>query len=388
MNLASRTRLLLGRALDAYRNSPRATSWLGRHLDRFDEPLRLAVVGPPRSGKTVLVEAIGENPGELTLVDAPPPAPDTIESICLEADAVLYLVRHPHQADLAFLYTVQDHPIARVAAVNAIAVLSRADELGGGRVDALVSARQLARRYRREPEMRGLCQDVVAVAGLTARAGRALSEPEFTALAQLAAVEREKLEPYLLSVDRFASISAGHASILERFGLFGTRLAVSLIRRNARTPQALAAELLRHSGLAELQESIAANFTHRHEVLKARSALLGLEVVLRMEPRPAAAALASELEQALASAHDFHELRLLAAIRTGRVALPPDLEDEAVQLIGGDGVEPSERLRNVDLPDAIRRWRVCAEDLALGSGERRAAAVVLRSCEAIASGAL
>src|SRR5438270_13111650 len=99
MSLAARIRNLLGQALDVYRDSPRATSWLGRHLERFDEPLRLAVVGPPRSGKSTLVEAIGETPGELTLIDAPPPAPDTIESICAEADAVLYLVRHPHDAD-------------------------------------------------------------------------------------------------------------------------------------------------------------------------------------------------------------------------------------------------------------------------------------------------
>ena len=181
MSLASRTRNLLTQAIETYQDSPRATSWLGRHLERFDEPLRLAVVGPPQSGKSTLVAAIGETPGELTLTDAPSgdvgamPA-RVVENICAEADAVLYLVRHPRNADLDFLHTMQDHPIARAAAVNAIIVVSRADELGGGRVDALVSARQLARRYRREPEVRGLCQDVVPVSGLLAHAARTLSE--------------------------------------------------------------------------------------------------------------------------------------------------------------------------------------------------------------------
>ncbi|GLY63979.1 hypothetical protein [Amycolatopsis taiwanensis] len=388
MNVASRARGLLTQALGAYQDSPRAANWLGRQLERFDEPLRLAVVGPPRSGKSTLVQAIGEIPGELTLIDAPPPAPDTIENICLEADAVLYLVRHPHGADLDFLYTLQDHPIARAAAVNAIVVLSRADELGGGRLEALISARRLARRYRCEPELRGLCQDVVAVAGLLARAGRNLSQPEYDALAELARIERAKLEPYLLSADRFSTISPGHATLLERFGLFGIRVAISLLRQEARSLTELSAELLPRSGLSELLESIDGNFAQRREVLKARSALLGLEVVLRMEPRPAAAAIGAELERTLASAHDFTELRLLAAIRTGRVSLPRDFQQEAVQLVGGHGVGPAERLAEVDLSESIARWREFAESPGLGSDQRRAAAVVLRSCEAMASGAL
>jgi hypothetical protein len=388
VTIAAHAQRLLNQALGAYQDSPRAMNWLGRHLERFDEPLRLAVVGPPRSGKSTLIEAIGETSAELTLIDAPPPAPDTIENICMEADAVLYLVRHPHSADLDFLHTLQDHPIARAAAINAIVVLSRADELGGGRMEALVSTRRLARRYRRDPRLHGLCQDVVPVAGLLARVARHLSRPEFDAIVELARVERAKLEPYLLSADRFSTISPGHAAVLERFGMFGIRMAISLVRQGAHSPSELSTELVPRTGLDDLLESVTANFLERPDVLKARSALLGLDVVLRMEPRPAAAAIGAELERALASAHDFRELRLLAEIRTGRVALPAGYQEEAVQLIGGLGVEPAERLAEVDLPEAIERWRDLAENPGLGSGERRAAAVVLRSCEAMASGAI
>ena len=105
-------------------------------------------------------------------------------------------------------------------------------------------------------------------------------------------------------------------------------------------------------------------------------------------PIAAAAAIGAELERALASAHEFRELRLLAEIRTGRVALPAGFEEEAVQLVGGLGVEPADRLAEVDLSEAIGRWRELAESPGLGSGERRAAAVVLRSCEAMALGTL
>jgi hypothetical protein len=198
-----------------------------------------------------------------------------------------------------------------------------------------------------------------------------------------------------MSTDRFLTQDGPlRAALLERFGLFGVRLAVTLIRRGAQTQPALAAQLVPRSGLAELRDTIDQYFTERQEVLKARSALLGLEVVLRMEPHPAAATLAGELERTLASAHDFRELRLLAALRTGRVVLPPELNAEAVRLVGGNGTGITERLGSdgAELPrtvvDAIRRWRALVETTGFGVSERRAAVVVLRSCEAMATRAL
>ncbi|WAL65395.1 hypothetical protein ORV05_31635 [Amycolatopsis cynarae] len=408
MSLASRTRALLDQALDAYQDSPRAVSWLRRQVNRLDDPLRLAVAGPRQSGKSTMVNAIagaevaGPSAGlswfraapsrsrdELMLIDTPPvdgeAAAGAIENIYLEADAVLFLVRHPHRADLGFLHAMRDHPIARASTVNAIVVLSRADELGGGRVDAVISARHVARRYRREPEVGELCQDVVPVAGLLASAGRTLRQPEFDALADLARVPRAELAPQLMSADRFtAQDPSVRGGLLERFGLFGVRIAVTLIRRGAQSLPALAAQLVPRSGLAELRDAIDQAFVERRPVLKARSALLGLDVVLRMEPRPASAALAAELERTLAGAHDFRELRLLAALRTGRTELPPELLSEAVRLLGGQGTGVEERLgghSENEIFEMIRRWRAWAEDPACSARDRRAAAVVLRSCE-------
>ena len=77
-------------------------------------------------------------------------------------------MRHLHAADAEFLEAFRDQGVSQAASVNTVAVVSRADEIGGGRVDAMVSARTVARRYRTEPALRGLCQDVVAVAGLLA----------------------------------------------------------------------------------------------------------------------------------------------------------------------------------------------------------------------------
>ena len=128
-------------------------------------------------------------------------APDDAPS---QADAVVYLMRHLHATDVRFLESFYDQGVARATPINTIAVLSRADEIGVGRLDALNSARRIARRYRADDKIRGLCQTVVAVAGLLGadrahdaaagvrgahRAGRAAAAPSSTAM--------------LLSVDRF-----------------------------------------------------------------------------------------------------------------------------------------------------------------------------------------
>lgn len=412
MSLAERTRAVLQEAVDVYQDSPRATSWLHRQLTRFDDPLRLAVVGPRESGRSTLFAALagepapgemswfrtspGQSQDELMLMDTPAidggAAPSTIEGICMDADAVLYLLRRPSEANLEFLHTLQDHPVARAAAVNALVVLSRADELGGGRVDSVISARQVSRRYRVAPEVAGLCQDVVPVAGLAAAAGRTVTDAEFQVLRTLAALPRDELEPRLLSADRFAAAdfpgpvaASDRAGVLSRFGMFGVRLALTLIRRGADTVPALAAQLVSRSGLTELRQAIDGYFVARRDALKARSALIGLEVVLRMEPRRAAAPLAGELEQLLAGAHDFRELRLVAALQTGRTSFSAERKGEALRLIGASGTSRAERLGADQVLLAVRRWRDQAEKPELSARERRAAAVVLRSCEAMAN---
>ncbi|SFP69442.1 hypothetical protein SAMN05421810_103124 [Amycolatopsis arida] len=395
MTLDVQVRGLLDRALELYRDSARATVWLRRHRARLDEPVRLAVAGPRAAGKTTLVRAIGTD--RAVMVDTPPldaAEPDTVERTCMDADAVLYLVPRPAQVDPRLLRAMQDHAIARAAPVNALAVLSRADELGGGRVDALISARQVARRHRRATELGGLCQDVLPVAGLLADAGRTLREDEVGAFAVLARVPRAELDPHLLSADRFAgpAVPGGlpaevRAGLIGRFGLFGVRLAVTLVRQGTGGAEALAAELVRRSGLAELVAGIDRWFVAPRPVLKARSALIALEIVLRNEPSPAAVSLAAELERVVAGAHEFRELRELARLRAGRAGLPDEPRAEALRLLGDEGTAGTDRLGGAGDPatvlDAVRRWRAWAQSPLLDAGGRRVAITVIRSCEAM-----
>ena len=103
-------------------------------------------------------------------------------------------MRHLHATDVRFLESFHDQGVARATPINTIAVLSRADEIGVGRLDALNSARRIARRYRADDKIRGLCQTVVAVAGLLAQTGRTMRQQEFAALTALAALPRTELD--------------------------------------------------------------------------------------------------------------------------------------------------------------------------------------------------
>lgn len=380
------------------------------HVDRWqlEPPVeRIRVDWPARSLRGVtLIDTPAEAPQAASATTGTQPpgygdgggGGDILERASLEADAVVYLTRQVHGVDLDGLASVRDSPVAAAMPVNTILVLSRADEVGGGRIDALSSAKQLAKRYRRNARVRGLCQTVIAMAGLIAEAGRTLRENEFEAMSALAAVPKTELEAALLSADRFVGAAFPTAldvdvrrGLLERFGIFGVRLTTTLIRQGCKTHPKLAAQLAQRGGLSDLREAIGRYFVDRREVLKARSALVALDVVLRMEPRPGAARLVSDLERLLSSAHEFRELRLLAALQVGRTTLPEGLHEEAQRLVGGSGADVAARLGadgDVDEGeareaafDALARWRDQAENPVLDADQRGAARLVVRSCE-------
>jgi hypothetical protein len=106
-----------------------------------------------------------------------------------DADAVLYLVRHLHHGDARFLEAFMDHSIAHASPVNAVVVLSRADEIGAARADALVSAATIAARYATDPRVRELASGVLPVAGLLAETGATLRQDQFEWIRQLASLE-------------------------------------------------------------------------------------------------------------------------------------------------------------------------------------------------------
>ncbi|MEZ5255507.1 MAG: dynamin family protein [Ilumatobacteraceae bacterium] len=152
-----------------------------------------------------------------------------------DADAVVYLMRHAHRSDIAFLEAFMDRSVTAASPVNTLAVLSRADEIGAGRLDAMASAGRIAARYEQDPQLHALCSAVTPLAGLLAETGLTLREDEVAALRMLAATEPSALEMMLLSADQFLDVSASELTVetrrelLSRPGLFGIRMAVTEI---------------------------------------------------------------------------------------------------------------------------------------------------------------
>jgi dynamin family protein len=478
---------LMVRAVDVYRGTP-AEPRLTAVVDRLDEPLRVAIAGKVKAGKSTLLNAlVGEelaptDEGECTKivtwyrdgityratvfpkqgrgtgldaeqvpfvrdagaidVDLQGREADSIERLEIEwpsaslrpmtlidtpgiaslsadvsqrthafltpgedqvtpADAVLYLMRHLHSSDINFLEAFHDEEFSQATPVNAIAVLSRADEVGVGRLDSMASAQRIATRYRHDPKVRRLAQTVVPIAGLLAQSGATLRESEHKALDSIAQADREDSDPLFLSADRFISsttmiplTSEERAHLLDRLGMFGVRLSVALIRQGvAPNATTLSAELVRRSGLVELRDVLLSQFAERRDVLKARSALLALEGVLHERTVPGSDALATDLERITAGAHEFAEIRLLNALRAGGLDMRDEDEAEMERLLGAEGSAVHTRL-GLDsatdtatirhaVQDTIARWQQRAESPMSSRELSSAARVLIRTCEGL-----
>ena len=502
--LAARTRAVLDQALAVYAQDPAAVEVLRAHRDRLDGPLRVALAGTLKAGKSTLLNALvgeqiaptgtaectrvvttyqdaaaarivvehrdGTPPAELpvvhrrgalvidlgatgvdrvhalrvdwpsaslravSLIDTPgvdstrpgiagraraflgatdPAAPGEGADIASVlgsapgdgADVVLHLVRHLHDADVAFAETVGERAARGIGPAGTVAVLSRADEIGGGRLDALVTAQQVARRYRADPGLRRHCRTVVPVAGLLAETARTLRGAEFAAVRDLAALEREDVEDLLLSADRFLDGRVpdldrrARRALLDRFGVHGLRLATTLVRRGATDSAALAGELVRRSGLEELRAVVGTQLVAHGDVFRARAALGALERVLRAVPHPRAGGeavatdLAGAVERVLTGAHEFVEQDALVALHTRPGTGERGEVEEARRLLGGDGPSAAARLgAPPDLPaadvrglalDALTRWRRAGEDPRADRARVDLARVVARSVEGI-----
>lgn len=322
------------------------------------------------------------------------------------ADAVVYLLRRLDAADVDFLETIGagSGAVHRGSTVSgplgAIGVVSRADEIGAGRIDALHSARDVASRFADELERTGLCQSVIPVAGLLAFAAATLRQREYAAFEALAAVPTDDLTAALLSADRFARPDLQlpvppelRAHLAARFGLFGIRLSVTLIRLGIRDSASLAAELTARSGLDELRTVLDVQFAQRAEELKAHSALTGLARVLTAYPGTPADAVLPRVRTLLADVHGFAELRLLGRLRADDLPLPADDITELHRLIGGSGVAPHLRLglpADADLATqhaqalaAVRKWRSRASHPLADQSTSAACLTAARSAEGL-----
>ena len=428
--LAAATRRVLLLAIDAHRHEPDTARWLHDQLCRLDEPLRVAIAGKVKAGKSTLLNAlVGEqvaptDAGECTrvvtwyrdgtrrgscctratgaaaaaaraparrraddrprrrprravraaggrLAGAEPAGHDADRHAGDRLDVGGGLAahrrlprprrRHAHRGRRRRLpacgtctrATPRSSRRSATAgwpgrrAVNAVAVLSRADEIGGGRVDAMFSARSIAGALpvrpdgaRAVPERRR--------GGRAARrdrpdpaAGRAHRARRAGPRGRATSWRRE-----LLSVDRF--LRAGRdADVTHR----GAPAAAGAVRPVRHPPVDLADPAGRRrpgrarEGAGGPQRAARARAGAAHAVHRASrraqgpvgAAGGGRRAAHRRRRRPAAAALAREIDRILSGAHEFTELRLLGALRSGTVTLPTRDADDGERLLGDAG---------------------------------------------------
>ncbi|BBZ79173.1 isoniazid-inducible protein iniC [Mycolicibacterium anyangense] len=314
-------------------------------------------------------------------------------------DAVVFLLRTLNAADIALLRQIGELVGGSSGALGVIGVASRADEIGAGRLDAMMSAKDVANRFTEELDRTGICQAVVPVSGLLALTARTLRQSEFAALQKLAAVDPADLNKAMLSVDRFVRPDIElpvdvptRAALLDRFGMFGIRISIAVLRAGVQDSVALADELLERSGLVALRDVIDQQFAQRSESLKAHTALVSLRRFVEANPIAATPYVIADIDPLLADTHAFEELRLLSQLRSRPTTFTDDEMASLRRIIGGSGTDPASRLGlTPEVPydgpraafAAAQRWRRRAEHPLNDPFTTRACRAAVRSAEAL-----
>src|SRR4051812_396462 len=488
MSTSDRVRAILGgtvqayRADPAFRDRPDLHNELSRIGQRLNQPIRIALAGTLKAGKSTLVKAlvgegiaptdatqatrivtwfrngptpkvtanhrggrrsnvpIARDPGDRALtfdfasldpddvvdLDVEWPAAELIDASIIDTpgtsslsrdvsertlrllvpedgvpriDAVVFLLRTLNAADIALLKQIGELVGGSAGALGVIGVASRADEIGAGRIDAMLSAKDVAKRFTNEMDKTGICQAVVPVSGLLALTARTLRQSEFVALEKLAGVDAAELTKAMLSVDRFVREDSGlpvdaatRAALLDRFGMFGIRISIAVLRAGVSDSVALADELLERSGLVALRDVIDQQFAQRSDLLKAHTALLSLRQFVQTNPIYATRYILADIDPLLADTHAFEELRLLSALRSRATTLNEDEIASLRRIIGGSGTDAASRLGlQPDAPydgpraafAAAQRWRRRADHPLNDPFTTRACRAAVRSAEAL-----
>lgn len=312
-------------------------------------------------------------------------------------DAVIYLLRHLQATDVSFLRAFRDSEFITPSPVNCLAVLSRADEVASGRLDAIESAQRIATRYSADVRLRRLVQSVVPVAGLVGRASASITATDVAHVQSIADLEPARAQLLLLSVDRFlddtslAMTAEEREHLLDLLGLFGLRLLEAHLRESPTDLAGVRTLLRNKSGIGHLQAMLHTLFGGRRDTLKARSALVAIQRLLDEVEHPRE--ISAEVERIWASAHEFSELRALNTLRESNMGLSDEQRQDAERILGGQGADIPSRLGWPDaqphsdeataLLETISRWRQIGENPIAPRSVKTICDVVIRSCEGL-----
>lgn len=321
-----------------------------------------------------------------------------------QADALVFLIGHGARQDDADALEAFGSLFAGTEAspATAVAVLSRADQIGGGEKDPLALAERIA--TRQADALRSVASTVVPVAGLLAETAgtQALEERDMRALEALACLSPETRTMMLFSHEDLTEADVP-VSVEQRqrlaglLDLFGLQLALELVDGGVRGAASLEAELGRVCGVERLSSLLDETFAQRADALKASSALSALS---RISWQAADAGSAPALRELRDNVEDLRlepEMRVIAEIWAAQAAaspetlLPESLEADVVRLTTESTVPRRLGLESgasaSDMADAARdgvaRWRRFANLEAATELETRVARIMYRSFEAM-----
>lgn len=299
------------------------------------------------------------------------------------------------------------------SAVNAIGVLTKADQLGDGR-DPWPTAVELA--LRQADRIADQVATVVPVIGLLAETANtaALTERDAGYLEKLSELDASEKEEMLFSIDDFrhweAAVPANERSVpddvrehlIDRLSLYGLRHALEEIANGASGAVAIKAVVESASGIDRLERALDEHFlARRSDILVASSALDALdELGYARSDDPLEAEALGELRDRVEMVltdegmHPLAELKALESLLTGEVELPPDLAEDFKRV-----TTPGTRAQRLGLPSGDNaalqaaavagndRWRLFAYDEASPDQDRIARVAMesyrlaLRSCQ-------
>lgn len=320
------------------------------------------------------------------------------------ADAVIYLLRSLHETDIRYMRSLDERTRHGNATMGSIAVLSRADELGSGKLTAMLSINETVERLRQHPDLQSVSETIVPVSGLMGMGATSLRQSDFTLLKSLALRDQSETQHLLVSAEHFIAAKdswlppeRSRIDLVDRFGMYGIRIAFAVLRGGIDDAGALSHELLRRSGLEELRRVIDVHFVQRQAELKAHSIVFAVHKLLRRQPVPGSTELLVVADKHMDQAHTYTEMQLVGRIPAGQLELFEDQLQELERVIGGRGAEIATRL-GVDQGAAVddtammrvalqhmERWRSLAENPFLSRETHRACRVAERSCEIIVS---
>jgi GTP-binding protein EngB required for normal cell division len=289
-------------------------------------------------------------------------------------DAMLFVLNQGLRADeLAVLQAFQASQAGPASAVNTVGVLTKADRLGNGDVDAWQVASTMAKRYAERH--RDDVATVLPLMGLLAETTECarLSDDDLATLQALAALDEATVAEMLLAVDTFVGtevdVSAeSRTRLLELLNLYGIEQAMAMIRAGTDTARRLRDGLGQLSGLRDLNDAVRDDIARRATTLRllwAADAVHrlsysdGLDDGARRSLRSMVERI--RLDPAMQSVNELHALHVACH---GAVTLPDVLADDLRRLALSQ--EPVLRLgaaseRDEDLLVAARdgaaRWR-------------------------------